>query len=36
MSIDWNFMFNVNLDEINDETAESLYDQLIEVIIADS
>ena len=28
---DWNLIVNVNLDDLNDEKAELLYDQLIEV-----
>lgn len=31
MTVDWDFIFKVDLDELNDQRAELLYDQLIEV-----
>jgi hypothetical protein len=33
MLLDWDLINSVNLDELNDEKAESLYDQLIEVYL---
>lgn len=31
MSTDWESIISVNFDDLNDEKAELLYDQLIEV-----
>lgn len=31
MAIDWKFILSANLEEINDEKAEQLYDEILEV-----
>lgn len=33
MTVDWDYIFALNLDELNDDRAELLYDQLIEVSV---
>ena len=32
MGFDWNYLFDLKVDELSDENVESLYDQLIQVL----
>ena len=32
MGIDWNYLADLRVDDLTDESAESLYEQLIQVV----